>query len=230
MNGSLLDARVERVVPLTDSILQLTLAPKTYVPYEAGQYLQIVFNQEAYSYSIANAPLGSHKYELHIRHSAENPVHQALLADIRDRGAVTLHVPLGNCHLQRLHPEKPILFIAGGTGFAPVKAMIEQLLAEGSHRCFELYWGARLRSDLYFEDKVLHWQQHVRSFQYFSHVSEAKNASLISNLLKRHEGTLHEWQMVISGPFDMVYKTRDHLVSQGACAEDLYSDAFEFKE
>lgn len=229
MSDKLIQAQVERITPLTDSILQLILAPEEYIDYQAGQYLQIISEKEAFSYSIANAPLGSHKYELHIRHTRDNPYNQPLLAEIKRKGAVTIRLPLGECDIGHLHPHKPIIFIAGGTGFAPIKAMIEQLLAEGEPRAFELFWGARSQSDLYMDDNVAHWQTHVPHFQYFSQLSETSTETLASMVLARHQQDINDWQIVISGPFDMVYSTRDHLLEKGASPSNLFSDAFSFE-
>lgn len=220
------DARVESITPLTDSILQLILKPSQYIDYKAGQYLQIMFEGEAYSYSIANAPLGSHQYELHIRHSRDNPYNQPLFAHIKRLGKVTICLPHGGCHVNNLQPNKPILFIAAGTGFAHIKAMIEQLLADGESRPFELFWGARSQNDLYMDDKATQWQAHVKHFSYFSHLSENSQLTLADIVLARHTQDINDWQIVISGPFDMVYSTRDVLVSHGALAENLFSDAF----
>jgi CDP-4-dehydro-6-deoxyglucose reductase len=229
VSDKLIQAKVERITPLTDSILQLILAPREYVDYQAGQYLQIISAEEEFSYSIANAPLGSHKYELHIRHTRDNPYNQPLLAEIKHKGSVTIRLPLGECNLSRLHPNKPILFIAGGTGFAPIKAMIEQLLADGKPRAFKLFWGARSQSDLYMDDIVTQWQSHVPHFQYFSQLSETSTETLASMVLARHEQDINNWQIVISGPFDMVYSTRDQLVAKGASPTNLFSDAFSFE-
>lgn len=229
MSQELIRAEVESVSPLTDSIIQLILRPEKYVDYIAGQYLQILRNQEAYSYSIANAPLGSHKYELHIRHGKDNPYTQALFADIKKTGAVNIQVALGDCHLQALDNNKPILFIAGGTGFAPIKAMIEQLLATDDSRKFELFWGARSKSDLYMDEKVNHWHKHVPKFNYFSSLSDPSKESLASLVLSQHK-SLNDWQIVISGPFDMVYHTRDQLVAANVPLQNLYSDAFGFEK
>ncbi len=227
MSDKLIHADIESITPLTDSILQLILTPHEYIDYQAGQYLQVISHDEALCYSIANAPLGSHKYELHIRHCPDNLKNQQLLADIKQKGAVTIRLPLGQCDLSHLHPKKPILFIAGGTGFAPIKAMIEQLLADGEPRSFELFWGARSQSDLYMDDKVSQWQAHVRHFQYYSLLSETSKDTLASTVLSRHQRDLHDWQIVMSGPFDMVYDTRDQLLAHGAQPEYLFSDAFE---
>lgn len=218
-------AQVERITPLTDSILQVILSPRPYHDYTAGQYLQIVLGDEVFSYSIANAPLGSQKYELHIRHSRDNSFHQLLLAAIKREGAITVNVPLGECDLSRLDPEKPIIFIAGGTGFAPINAMIEQLLAEGSQRPFELFWGARSQSDLYLDEKVLHWESHVGHFRYVALLSDTKKDTLGNLVVTYHPQDLHQWQMVISGPDDMVYHTRDILVANGVSLQQLFSDS-----
>lgn len=229
MSNKSITAQVERVTPLTDSILQVILAPGRYVDYQAGQYLQILSNGEELSYSIANAPLGSHKYELHIRHSQDNTSNQQLLAEIKKRGAVTIRLPLGDCHLDKLQANKPILFIAGGTGFAPIQAMIEQLLASGDKRSFELFWGARSQSDLYMDEKVRQWQAHVEHFRYFSLLSNTSKETLASVILDHHQNDLKQWQIVIGGPFDMVYAIRDALLAQGVSSAQLFSDAFSFE-
>lgn len=229
MSVRLTKAKIEQITPLTDSILQIILKPDHYIDYQAGQYLQIMLANDALSYSIANAPLGSRTYELHVRHSQDNPCTQALLDEIKQQGRVTIRLPLGECDLSHLDQHKPILFIAGGTGFAPIKAMIEQLLADGAPRPFELYWGARSQSDLYLDKRVMEWQAHVNHFQYMSLLSENSTDSLASMALVRHSHDLHDWQVVLSGPFNMVYSTRDALVAQGVLHERLFSDAFSFE-
>ncbi len=229
MKEKTIKALVEDISPLTDSIIRLILTPEKYVAYQAGQYLQILFGEEAFSYSIANAPLGSHKYELHIRHSLENPYNQRLFSHIKEYGSVNIRLPFGACSIEHLHPQRPILFIAGGTGFAPVKAMIEQLLSVSDTRPFELFWGARLQNDLYMDEKVTSWQTHVNHFNYVSSVSEDNAVPLVSLVLARHPQDLGKWQIVISGPFDMVYSTRDALVNSGVSPAHLFSDAFSFE-
>ena len=229
MSEKIIQARVEEISPLTDSIMRLVLAPDEFVEYQAGQYLQILFAEEAFSYSIANASLGSHKYELHIRHSLDNPYNQPLFSHIKDQGFVTLRLPYGECSINHLEAQRPIMFIAGGTGFAPVKAMIEQLLANSDPRSFELFWGARSQSDLYLDEKVSSWNAHVSRFNYFSLLADERKETLASFVLAKHPNDLDAWQMVISGPFDMVYSTRDVLVSHGVSPAHLFSDAFSFE-
>lgn len=229
MSGTIVQAQVETITPLTDSIMQLVLAPEQYVDYQAGQYLQILFAGEEFSYSIANAPLGSHKYELHIRHSQDNAYSQSLFAHIKQEGSVQLRLPFGECSIEHLDPQRPIVFMAGGTGFAPVNAMIEQLLTTSDPRPFELFWGARSQSDLYMDEKVATWQHHVSRFHYFSLLSEKNKETLASLVLTKHARDINDWQIVISGPFDMVYSSRDKLVEHGVSTKHLFSDAFSFE-
>lgn len=222
-------AKVESVEPLTDSIIQLYLIPETFIPYEAGQYLQINIDNEWLAYSIANAPLGAQKYELHIRHSNHNPMNQRLLSEIKTKGKLQLSLPFGTCYLKNLAPQKPIIFIAGGTGFAPIKAMIEELLATNDPRPIALYWSARSKSDLYMDARVIQWQEHVKYFRYYSLYPKSKNKEPIAALvLKRLGKKLLSCQMVISGPFDMVYATSETLIAGGVLQEQLFGDAFSF--
>jgi CDP-4-dehydro-6-deoxyglucose reductase len=224
-------AKVDQITPLTDSIVLLVLKPEQYIDYEAGQYLNILgVHGQDLSYSIANAPLGAQHYELHIRHSPDNPHTQALFAQIKKMGHLSIELPYGCCSITNLDPDLPILFIAGGTGFAPIQAMIEQLLATQDPRAFELFWGARTQSDVYLDEKVLHWQSHVAHFTYYSFLSEISKEKLVSHFLMLHAEDLTAWQIVLSGPFEMIYSIRDVLIDRGMPARQLFSDAFSFEQ
>lgn len=229
MSDTIIKANIDSINPLTDTILQVMLKPEHYVEYHAGQYLNIIQGHDHLSYSIANAPLGSRKYELHIRHSQENRSNNKLLTQMKTRGEILIQLPFGHCHIEKLDPDKSIIFIAGGTGFAPVKAIIEQLLANGDQRNFELYWGARTQSDLYMNEQVRQWQSHVSQFCNLSLLSNNSRDTLASTLIDHHQSDLADWQYVLAGPFDMIYDLRDSLVALGLSVDQLYSDAFQFE-
>lgn len=110
MSSEIIQARVENIIPLTDTILQVILSPISYVPYRAGQYLKVLLAQEKLSFSIANAPLGAGKYELHIRHTQGNTSAQQLLHEIRQQELLTIQLPFGDCNLEQLQ-KKPTYFI-----------------------------------------------------------------------------------------------------------------------
>jgi CDP-4-dehydro-6-deoxyglucose reductase len=223
-------AEVHSITPITNSIMHVVLTLPYYVDYQAGQYLQIVVEDQTLCYSIASAPLGCHQYILHIKHTPDNVFNQKLFAHIKAHGEVTVRLPFGECSVDKLDLQRPLIFMAGGTGFAPIHAMIEQLLTISSTTPFELYWSAKTISDLYMDDKVKHWAEHVPHFQYHSLLTgEEDKTNLTAIVLSKHSKDIKNWQIVISGPFEMAYAARDTLMQQGVASRDLFSDAFSFQ-
>jgi CDP-4-dehydro-6-deoxyglucose reductase, E3 len=232
MSIAMTPAEVTHVTPLTNRLLRVTLTPEQYIHYDAGQYLEIISpnpNETLY-YSIANAPLGPKTYELHIRHQPNHIEQQHVLDSITKQGRVILNLPFGACTLHALNPEKPILFIAGGTGFAPIKAMIEQLLTDGSTQPFALYWSARTQEDLYLDEKVLAWEKNVPHFKYIPHLTDQDPTPLITRIIQQHQTHLKNYQVVLAGPFDFVYALRDALIHQNIPKKQLFSDAFALEQ
>ena len=230
MNAKQTIATIDQVRPLTDSILQLRVVPDDYVEFSAGQYLHILLAEEVepLCFSIANAPLGARSYELHIRHNSSNSSANRLLAEIKNTGKLAIKLPFGNCNIESLAADKPIIFIAGGTGFAQAKAMIEQLLADSDPRKFVLFWGARTQSDLYMDDIVIRWQEHVAHFNYHAVVSENDKKNLADLVIEQQKNILKESQIVLSGPFPMVHNLCARMVDLGVAKEQFFSDAFSF--
>ncbi len=222
-------ARVTALHYLTDDILQLQLRPDHYIDYQAGQYLQLLLPHSQLSFSIANAPSKNGEYTLHFRVKAHNPDHQYLLTMIKQQEPIHLKLPLGDCHLGHLILHQPILFIAGGTGIAPIKAMLEQLLVQKDPRALQLFWGAHAQQDLYMDEEIKTWQKKSNNFNYFPQLHSASQKELITSVLRHHPEDLAQWQVVLSGPFDLVYQLRDALLAQGAKREQLFSDAFAFE-
>lgn len=222
-------AKVEKIHPLSNTIVQLMIHPYQYVAYQAGQYLQLRFGDYQAYFSIANAPLGAGTYELHIRHDHNHLFTKRLLEHVQQQGEIEVQVPLGECHLQRLDSHRPIIFIAGGTGFAPIKAMIEGLLFVDDLRQFECYWGAKAASDLYWQMPLQQWKRNVPRLTHLLMLTGAKSYTLIEEVLHRHAHNLSDYQFVIAGPFDMVYDYRDQLLSHQVLKQHIYSDAFAFE-
>ena len=232
MSITMTPAEVTQVTPLTNRLLRVTLTPEQYIDYDAGQYLEIISSNpdETLYYSIANAALGSKTYELHIRHQPNNIEQQHVLDAITKQGRVILNLPFGHCTLHALNKDRPILFIAAGTGFAPIKAMIEQLLTEGNTQAFSLFWSARTEEELYLDEKVLAWEKHVSHFDYTPHITAQNLPPLIARIEKKHPLDLNKHQVVLAGPFDFVYALRDALIKKGMPHNQLFSDAFHLEE
>lgn len=213
---------------LTSSIKRVFLKPDLYIPYKAGQYLNIEFGDEQLSYSIANAPFYNAYYELHIRHDSSSEHHQQLLQQLVQQQPLTITLPLGECHSDQLQSE-PVIFIAGGTGFAPIKAIVEEQLARPAYtNPLKLLWAVRTHADLYLLDAINNWQKNLR-FDYHSFLSPTLLKSYILDYLATLEpGTLKVQQFVISGPFEMVWSIHDVLLELGVSKKQMHSDAFSF--
>lgn len=221
-------ASIVSIDPLSETILRISLKPEHYIPYQAGQYLQILSSEESLFYSIANAPLGAHQYEIHMRHHANHPAHQHLLTEIRTQGKVPLFLPLGNCHVGQFNRKTPTLLIAQGTGFAPMKAIIEQWLADEMMPPTVLCWIARTPEDWYLNDLVQHWLPVVPQLRYYPCLSETPLDELVKKLTLFAGFPLSELQVILAGPFDRMCNIRQEMIQAHPLNHlQFFSDAFE---
>lgn len=219
-------AEVTQVEALTQQILRITLEPQHYVDYQAGQYLQILTSEEALSYSIANAPLGAHHYELHIRHIAQDPLHQHLLNEMRTTGEVPIFLPLGQCHVGCFSVERPLIMIAQGTGFAPMKAMLEHWLGEGSLPPTLFCWLARTPADWYMQTLVETWEAHVEHLQYLPLRTEISDEDVFTEVIKQAAFDTSQAQVVLAGPFERMRALKQVGMELGLQEAQFFSDAF----
>ncbi len=144
---------LERVSP--DVIrLQLQLPASESFQYRAGQYLDVLLRDGARrSYSMANAPHTGPGLELHIRHMPGGRFTDLVFGSMKERDIVRIEGPMGSFFL-REDSDKPIVLLASGTGFAPIKALIEHMQERQITRPATLFWGGRRPHDLYMDDWV----------------------------------------------------------------------------
>lgn len=208
------------IARLNDTIWQYILNPSQFVPYQAGQYLQIHWPEGAQYYSIANAPELGKYYELHVRHRSPTQIWT-------DRQELTLSLPFGVCDLGHLHAQKPILFLAVGTGFAPIRAMITQLVAQSDPRHFELHWRVAIAEDLYDQSSLKAWQKQRPDYHFFPFITTSNQAKWIPSIVERYPN-IKDWQIVMAGPFELMYAMQKELLEVGQEKASILSDAFEF--
>ncbi|MCA3040600.1 MAG: CDP-6-deoxy-delta-3,4-glucoseen reductase, partial [Rhodocyclaceae bacterium] len=161
-----LPCRVERVEkPAADvAILYLKLPAQERMQFLAGQYIDILLKDgKRRSFSIANAPHRDQFVELHIRHVPDGQFTNYVFNDMRDRAILRFEGPLGSFFL-REDSDKPIILVAGGTGFAPIKALLEHAFFKHIDREMVLYWGCRSRADLYMPDLPAEWAKAYPNF------------------------------------------------------------------
>ena len=169
-----LPCRVESITKAAPdvAIVRLKLPTTERLQYLAGQYVDFLLKDgRRRSFSIATPPHADELLELHIRHVAGGFFTDPLFNTYKGREILRLEGPLGAFYL-REDSDKPIIFVAGGTGFAPIKAIIEHALYSNVDRPMVLYWGARAKRDLYLPDLPGTWQQASRNFTFIPVLSD----------------------------------------------------------
>jgi CDP-4-dehydro-6-deoxyglucose reductase len=158
-------------------IMKLQLPANAAMKYRAGQYVEFILRDGSRrSYSMANAPehLGEPPMiELHLRHMPGGKFTDHVFGAMKEREILRVEGPLGSFFL-REDSDKPIVLLASGTGFAPIKAIIEHMRAKGIARDAVLYWGCRSRADLYLDDWAREAAASMPSLRYIPVLSEAK--------------------------------------------------------
>ncbi|OGS75755.1 MAG: CDP-6-deoxy-delta-3,4-glucoseen reductase [Gallionellales bacterium GWA2_55_18] len=155
----LLPCRVEKMQRVADDVmvLYLRLPASERLQFLAGQYIDILKgNGKQHSFSLGNAPHDNEFLQLHIRMIPGGVFTQHVFTQMKVRDILRIKGPLGAFYLR--DSIKPVIFIASGTGIAPVKAIVEHALHIGIKRPMHLYWGARKLADLYLLDLAKQWE------------------------------------------------------------------------
>ncbi|WP_263081345.1 NAD(P)H-flavin reductase [Endozoicomonas sp. Mp262] len=201
--------------------------------YSAGQYLEILLpGGDACAFSIASAPLaGQRELELHIQRLVGRENSDRLFT-ILESGKVTVRMPKGFCYADQL-PDKPILLIAAGTGFAQMKSIAEHCLNLGHQQGIHLYWGARAPTDFYLPSLPIQWVE--RGIHYHPVVSDVSGSDdwcgrygLLYEAILADKDELKNAEVYISGSPGMVYATVDAITKVGFAQENIHSDVFEY--
>jgi CDP-4-dehydro-6-deoxyglucose reductase len=170
-----LPSRVAKVEKVTDdvTIISLQLPANERLQYFAGQYIEFLLKDgKRRSYSIANAPHLDEQISLHIRHMPGGLFTDHVFNTMKERDILRFEGPLGSFFL-REESDKPIVLLASGTGFAPIKALIEHAAHEKTERPMVLYWGGRRPKDLYMHKLCEEWAHTLPHFKYVPVISEA---------------------------------------------------------
>ncbi len=231
-----LPCRVREILrPTADvAVLRLTLPTNERLQFLAGQYLEILLpSGKRRAYSMANAPEDDTFVELHVRNMAGGAFTEYVFNQLKERDILRFEGPLGSFFLREDSP-RPMLFVASGTGFAPVKSIIEHALHVGISREIIFYWGARRRDELYLPDLAQRWQDENANVSFIPVLSEP----LPEDAWQGRRGFVHQavmedfpdlagYDVYSCGAPAMVEAAhRDFTAQRALPSEQFFSDAF----
>ena len=234
-----LPCRVQEKTQLNhDVVLIKLLLPKTErLQFFAGQYIDFLLkNGKHRSFSLANAPHDDEFIELHIRHIPGGKFTGEVFDEMKEKDMMRIKGPLGNFYI-REESQRPIILMAGGTGFAPMKGMIEHALKVDMQRPIHLYWGARTKEDLYMNELAYSWTKQNPLIRYTPVLSDALEednwagrTGLVHKAIMEDYPDLSRYEIYGSGAPGMVYAGRDEFVKNNLNLDYYYSDAFEYQK
>jgi CDP-4-dehydro-6-deoxyglucose reductase len=219
------------------AILQLQLPANDRLQYHAGQYVEFILRDGARrSYSMANAPhtqVDKPGIELHLRHLPGGKFTDHVFGAMKEKEILRIEGPFGSFFL-REDSDKPMILLASGTGFAPIKAIIEHLQFTNNQRQAVLYWGCRSQADLYLHDWALNAAAQMPNLTYIPVLSEAKPEDAWTGRIGFvHAAVMHDhpnlmnYQVYACGVPVMVESAkRDFEMKCGLPNDEFYADAF----
>lgn len=233
----ILPVRVQHKEPLAHDVMQLKLKlPKTErLQFLAGQYLDILLkNGHRRAFSIANAPHDDEFVELHIRHTIGGEFTDYVFDAMGEKALLRIEAPLGTFIL-REDSDRPWLLVGGGTGFAPLKSMIEHAIASEDSRPMHLFRGVRAVRDLYMADLPEQWAAehgNIQNTPVLSDPMEEDNwegaTGWVHDAVVAAYPDLSGFDIYISGPPVMVDACRDAFLKHGATMDHMFSDSFDY--
>lgn len=235
-----LPARVHSLEKLAEDVmcLQLRLPATQRMPFLAGQYIDFLLkNGQRRSFSMANAPHDDELIELHIRHVPGGYFTGFVFEQLLEKSLLRIEGPHGSFSINE-DSDKPIIMVAGGTGFAPIKSLMQHLIHIESKRPVHLFWGARAKPDLYLHDLALSWIEQYPDFSYTPVLSEQGSDDHWQGatgwvhervLEKIPAASLSAYEVYACGPPPMINALQSQLLAAGLAADSFFADAFDFQ-
>ena len=228
-----------RVISLTKMsedvmVLQLQLPANDSFAYRAGQYVEFILRDGARrSYSMASAPNLGTSMELHIRHMPGGKFTDHVFGAMKEKEILRVEGPFGSFFL-REDSDKPVVLLASGTGFAPIKALIEHMQHLESQRSVTLYWGGRRPADLYMQDWVAAQLKTMPNLRYVPVVSDAApnddwqgRTGFVHRAVLQDFPDLSNYQVYACGaPIVIESARRDFSALAQLPADEFFADSF----
>jgi CDP-4-dehydro-6-deoxyglucose reductase, E3 len=204
----------------------------------SGQYIEIFHPNGIFlprAYSIGNAPNADGSIELQIRYAPDGRYSNWLFNEVKEGTVVKAHGPRGNFTMKSV-PEKSLVFVAGGTGLAPIKALIEQQLLLDDQRRMELYWGVSRPEDIYGLDEMTGWIRKANNLTRTIAIDNGELPSVeqginiiiapLSEVLDKRPDRFINTDAYVAGPPVMMPGILKTLMDRGIESENIYIDSF----
>ncbi len=230
--------RVEKMDRVASDVmlLHLKLPANERLQFLPGQYIDILLKEgRRRAFSLANAQHDDGLLQLHVRHVPGGLFTTHVFEKMRERDILRIEGPHGNFRIHEPATDRSIVYLAGGTGFAPVKAMIEHAIHLGVVRPAQLYWGARNFEGLYLHDLANRWAAAYPQFSYIPVLSEATandawsgRVGLVHHAVLADHHDLSNHQVYACGAPAMIDAARRDFAARGLPGDQFFADAFTF--
>jgi CDP-4-dehydro-6-deoxyglucose reductase len=230
-----LPCRVQQMNRLADDVMQLfiKLPASERLQFLPGQYIDILLEDGRHrSFSIANAPHNDEFLELHIRLVDGGLFTPKVFNSMQNKDLLRIEGPHGSFFF-REDADRDLLLMAGGTGFAPIKGIVEHLLSEGFSRTVYLYWGVRTQADLYMNELASQWAEQNDNIQFTAVLSEEDNAwsgrtGFVHEAILADFDDLSPFDIYSCGPPAMIKAAEQSFQEKGMAKDRFYYDSFDF--
>lgn len=230
-----LPCRVAEKTQLNHDVMRLRvkLPEGQRLPFRAGQYVEFMLRDGSRrAFSIANAPHDDALLEFHVRRVPGGRFSDDVFENLEERAILRLQGPLGTFVL-REDSQRPIILVGGGTGFGPLKAIIEHGFHHQVVRPMTLYWGVRSRRDLYLADLADRWAASHSQFRWVPVLSEPDSdwrgrQGWVHEAVLADQPSLPDHDVYMSGPPAMIEAGRSAFEIAGLGVDHCFSDAFEY--
>jgi CDP-4-dehydro-6-deoxyglucose reductase len=229
--------RVEKMEKLADDVMAiwLKLPANERLQFLPGQYIDILLKDgKRRSFSLANPPEQDELLELHIRHVPGGMFTDQVFNKMKAKDILRIKGPMGSFFLRE--SDKPIILLAGGTGFAPIKSILAHAFHHGIERQMVLYWGAKSLADLYQAELPSQWQSEHKNFSFIPVLSEPKptdhwpgRTGFVHQAVLADIADFSGWQVYACGAPPMVDAAKKDFSAKGLPDDEFFSDAFSYQ-
>ncbi|WP_426767088.1 NAD(P)H-flavin reductase [Erwinia aphidicola] len=229
-----LSCKVTSVEAITDTVYRVRLIPEADFNFRAGQYLMVVMDErDKRPFSLASTPMEKDIIELHIGASELNLYAMAVMERIQQQRQITVDIPHGDAWL-REEGDRPLVLIAGGTGFSYARSILLTALSQQPDRHIAIYWGGRELKHLYDLDELHALAVKHPNLQVIPVVEQpeegftGRNGTVLTAVMQDYT-SLAGHDIYIAGRFEMAKIARERFCAErGALEAHMFGDAFAF--